>query len=61
MSCILILNSYADPPPPLSEILYPPLIFRVKRSRCRRYVGLTNQNPEYSMHDVGAKQKFGEG
>ena len=22
---ILVLNSYPDPPPPLSEILYPPL------------------------------------
>ena len=25
MARILVLNSYADPPPPLSEILYPPL------------------------------------
>ena len=26
MHCILVLESYPDPPPSLSEILYPPLM-----------------------------------
>ena len=31
---ISVLNSYPDPPPPLSEILYPPLLFYNQFNSC---------------------------